>query len=143
MRELAVKLETVPVESVVYHARLGHISNWLKARTEFALAERFQSRDPDELTDPEELRAHLLAMIREHRRDQDRSTVTQFDRDHFEPAASITRIGRGSLGGKARGIAYANHVLRESGVEERFPEIDVHVPPCVVLANDVFDEFIE
>jgi len=143
LRSLAEKLRTVPVESVAYHAERNHFSNWLKARTEFALAERFRPQKLSDFESADHLRHHLLGMIEEFRQERNRTVIADFDVERFEPTVSITRIGAGSLGGKARGVAFGNRILRATGVDREFAEVDVYVPPSVVLGTQVFDEFLE
>ena len=143
LETFAEKMRTVPVESVVYHAERNHFSNWLKARTEFALAERLRPRRADEFESPEHLRAFLVERIDKFRVNQQRTVITTFNRKHYDPLASITRIGGGSLGGKARGVAFANRILHGAALDDHFPDVDVFVPPCVVLGTDVFDAFME
>ena len=143
LRSLARKLRTVPAASVAYHAKRQQFSHWLKVRTEFLLAERLRPRQVEDFEDTEALRAFLLREIDGYRREQQRTVIAGFDRTRFEPAVSITRIGGGSLGGKARGVAFANRILRGTDLDERYPEVDVYVPPSVVLGTDVFDEFLQ
>jgi len=143
LKSLAEKLATVPAESIGYHAERNHFSNWLKARTEFALAERLRPRRVEDFESLEHLRGHLLEMIHHSRQGRHRAVIADFQRDQFESTVSITRIGNGGLGGKARGLAFANRVLRESSLDESFPQVDLDVPPCVVLGTGVFDEFLE
>ncbi len=143
LKGLAEKLATVPAASIAYHAERNHFSNWLKARTELALAERLQPRKLSEFESVEHLRAHLLESIGDYRRQRLRTVVADFDRERFEPEATITRIGGGSLGGKARGVAFANRILHDSGLLGAFPGVEIRVPPSVVLGTHVFDEFLE
>jgi len=143
VKSLAQKLATVPVESIVYHAEHNHFSNWIKARTEFTLAENLLALKTSDYTDPEDLRQALISTINDFRLEQHRTIIARFHRDGFEPTVTISRIGGGSLGGKARGVAFANRILRAAKVDERFPEVDVFVPPSVVLGTETFDEFME
>ncbi len=143
LRSLGDLLRTVPAASLVHHAERNHFSSWLKARTEFALAERLRPRKASDFASPEDLRAHLLDMIGRSRLERLRTVIADFDRDTFEPELSITRIGGGSLGGKARGVAFANRVLHTASIDQQFPDVDIYVPPCVVLGTQVFDEFLE
>ncbi|MCZ6597967.1 MAG: DUF5752 family protein [Planctomycetota bacterium] len=143
LKSLAEKLETVPAASVAYHAERNHFSNWLKARTEFAVAEKLRPVKLADFESIEHLRAHLLEKINESRLEQHRTVIADFDRKKFEPTVSFTRVGGGSLGGKARGVAFANRILRDSGMDRRFPDVDIYVPPSVVLSTQVFDEFLE
>lgn len=143
LRSLGDKLRTVPADSIAYHGERNHFSNWLKARTEFALAERLRPQVISGFETPEHLREHILRMLHEFRLEQNRSIITEFDPGRFEPTVSITRIGAGSLGGKARGVAFANRLLRAAGVDRAFPGVEIYVPPSVVLGTEVFDTFLE
>ncbi len=143
LRTLSRKLATVPAESVAYHAGLNHFSMWMKARAEFALAERLRPRRVEEFEDAEALRRFLLESIRECQLEQQRTVIVDFDRDAFEPSVGISRIGGGSIGGKARGIAFANRILHEARFNDLHPDVDIHAPPAVVVATDVFDAFLE
>jgi hypothetical protein len=129
LRSLANKLVTIPAESIAYHAERNHFSNWLKARTELALAERLRPQRVEDFDGIEHLREHLLHEIDEFRLEQHRTVIAEFDADRFEPRVSITRIGTGSLGGKARGMAFANRVLRDCGIDQTFPNIEIFVAP--------------
>lgn len=140
---LIEKLEHIPAESLAYHAERNHFSNWLKARTEFDLAEQLRPQRIDHFESLEQMRAHLLETIRSYRRERDRTVVAEFSRGRREPRTAITRIGQGSLGGKARGIAFANRILQHARVGHEFPDLDIFVPTCVVLATHVFDDFLE
>ncbi len=140
---LVEKLRSVPAESIGYHGERNHFSMWLKARTEFTLADKLRPRQVSDFASLEELRQDLIRSITQYRWQRDRAIVADFDRARFDATASLTRIGGGSLGGKARGLAFANRLLRESEIDARFPEVHVVVPQAVVLATDVFDEFME
>jgi len=143
LRDMALKLRTVAAESVNYHAELNHFSNWLKARTEFALAERLHPRSSGDFDGVEELRQHLVQQIEEYRLERHRTVIVDFDRKRFEPDVTITRIGGGSIGGKARGVAFANRILRSMESEGLFPDVDLFAPPAGVLGTQVFDEFLQ
>ena len=121
LRTLAEKLKTIPPESLAYHAQRNHFSNWLKARTEFALAERMLPVKVEDFEDINGLRAHLAKQIEDYRLERLRSVISVFERERFEPEASITRVSGGSLGGKARGIAFANRILPRERVRPALP----------------------
>ncbi|HXV76010.1 MAG TPA: DUF5752 family protein [Candidatus Polarisedimenticolaceae bacterium] len=143
LRTLIEKLRTVPAESIAYHGERNHFSNWLKARTEFALAEKLRPRKVSDFDSVEKLRQDLVRSIDEYRFDRDKAIVADFDRNDPEVSSSISRIGGGSLGGKARGLAFANRLLVEANVQAHFPEVRITVPTAVVLATDIFDQFVE
>jgi CheY-like chemotaxis protein len=143
LTELEKQLQTVPAESIVFHAQSNHFSHWLVARTEFALAAKLRPRKVTDFASPEHLRRDLIESIHEYRREQGEVLIGDFKADTFKPSeSSFLRIGSGSLGGKARGLAFVRHLLRKSRITRRFPGIRISVPPAVVLATDVFDQFV-
>jgi Pyruvate phosphate dikinase, AMP/ATP-binding domain len=143
MNELEEQLQTVPAESIVFHSQSNHFSHWLMARTEFALAAKLRPRKVTDFASPEHLRRDLIESIHEYRREQSEVLIGDFRADTFQPSeSSFLRIGSGSLGGKARGLAFVRHLLRKSRMTRRFPGVRISVPPAVVLATGVFDQFI-
>jgi CheY-like chemotaxis protein len=143
LNELEKQLQTVPVESLVFHSQSNHFSHWLMARTEFALAAKLRPRKVSDFATPEHLRRDLIESIHEYRREQSEVLIGDFRAETFKPSESgFLRIGSGSLGGKARGLAFVRHLLRKSRITRRFPGVRISVPPAVVLATDVFDQFI-
>src|SRR5229473_3281026 len=143
LTELEKQLQTVPAESIVFHAQSNHFSHWLVARTEFALAAKLRPRKVSDFASPEHLRRDLIESIHEYRREQNEVLIGDFRADTFQPSeSSFLRIGSGSLGGKARGLAFVRHLLRKSRITRRFPGVRISVPPAVVLATDVFDQFV-
>ncbi len=143
LKTLEEKLHTVPAASIGYHAERNHFSNWLTARTEFAIAHRLRPRRVSEYPDLEALRRDLIESIAGYRRDQADVLVGDFDRATFDPSVPFfLRIGGGSLGGKARGLAFVRQLLGHHEVRDGFPGVRIGVPPAVVLGTDVFDRFL-
>jgi CheY-like chemotaxis protein len=143
LRELEDRLATLPAESVASHAERNHFSRWFKARTEFALAYELRPRKVSDFDTVEGLRQEVLRAIRDYREQTHRGIVVDFDRTTFNPATPFGRIGGGSLGGKARGLAFVDLLLSGSRLAERFRDARIGVPPAVVLGTDVFDDFLE
>ena len=143
LNSLREKIAAAPDETLAYHAERNHFSNWLKARTEFAMAATLRPRKLSEFEDIEDLRVLLLDSIDESVARRHRTVIADFDRKRYDPMVRVARIGGGSLGGKARGIAFMNRVLQTSGLDQRYPNVEVYVPFCVVLGTEVFDEFLE
>jgi CheY-like chemotaxis protein len=143
MNELEEQLQSVPAESIVFHSQSNHFSHWLMARTEFALAAKLRPRKVSDFASPEHLRRDLIESINEYRLQQNEVLIGDFKADTFKPSeSSFLRIGSGSLGGKARGLAFVRHLLRKSRITRRFPGVRISVPPAVVLATGVFDQFL-
>jgi CheY-like chemotaxis protein len=143
MNELEQMLHTVPAASVAYHSERNHFSHWLMARTEFALAQRLRPRKNSDFPTVEHLRRDLFGAIADYRREQSQVLVGDFNAATFKPEDGFfLRIGGGSLGGKARGLAFVRHLLRKHRMTHRYPGVQIAVPPTLVLASDLFDQFL-
>lgn len=143
LNTLEEKLHTVPAESISYHSQRNHFSRWLTARTEFAVAQKLRPRKVSDFASLEALRQDLIQSINEYRREQSEFLIGDFDAATFKAGdAFFLRIGAGSLGGKARGLAFVRHLLYKSRFSRRFPGVKIGVPPALVLSTDVFDRFL-
>ncbi len=142
LRELEEQLKTVPDESILFHARRNHFSNWLKARAEFWLAQQLRPKRPEDFESVGQLRELLINSLQKYREIQQRGAITEFSKDTFDPQNSFARIGGGSLGGKARGLGFINTLINSYNIRDKFPGVEVHVPSAIVIATDVFDRFL-
>jgi len=143
LHELEAKLAEVPAESIAYHSERNHFSRWLRARTEFALAQKLRPRKVSDFPTVDDLRHDLIDSITEYRAEQSQVLIGDFNPATFKATDDyFLRIGGGSLGGKARGLAFIRHLLHNNRISRRFPGVRIAVPPSVVLATDVFDRFL-
>ncbi len=143
LRELLRKLRVVPAESITYHADRNDFSRWLRVRTEFNLANHLRTRRGTDYSSPEQRRDYIISRIDAYRREQARETIGDFDAGAFDATTSFSRIGGGSLGGKARALAFMRHLLKDADMFDQFEGVQITVPPAVVLGTDVFDRFIQ
>jgi hypothetical protein len=143
LRELESALHTVPAESIVYHGERNHFSKWLRARGDFRVAEKLRPRRVSDYPSPEALRQDLIRSIREYDEERRAGIVEDFDPRSFDGSRGFYRLGGGSLGGKARGLAFVRRLLAETGLDRRFPGVRVQVPPAVVVGTDVFDATLD
>ncbi len=141
--DLERKLHEVPAESVVYHASRNHFSRWLKARSDFELARELRPRRRGPGADPEDVRRSLVQSISRYREGRSQEVVADFDAHALDEGINFLKIGSGSLGGKARGLAFARLLMGRRRLRNRYPGVRVWVPPTVVVATDVFDELLE
>jgi CheY-like chemotaxis protein len=143
LNALETQLATVPAESIAYHGERNHFSHWLMARTEFALAQKLRPRKVSDFADIEHLRRDLIESIAEYRREQSQVLIGEFNPATFQPTENFfLQVGGGSLGGKARGLAFIRHLLHQRRVARRYPGIRIAVPATLVLTTDVFDSFL-
>jgi len=143
MNALEEQLHKVPAESIAYHSQRNHFSRWLTARTEFALSQKLRPRKVSDFPSLEALRHDLIDSINDYRHEQSEILIGDFDAATFKSGdAFFLRIGAGSLGGKARGLAFVRHLLYKRRFSRRFAGIKIAVPPAVVISTDVFDRFL-
>lgn len=136
-------LKEIPAESIRYHGERNHFSNWLKARTEFWLADKLRPQKVEDYSSIEDLRRYLITALKQYRRVRTRGIITDFNKTTYDPKIHFARIGGGSLGGKARGLSFLNTLLYNYGIINKFPGIKIDVPPSVVIGTDAFDQFLD
>ncbi|HUT86099.1 MAG TPA: PEP/pyruvate-binding domain-containing protein, partial [Elusimicrobiales bacterium] len=135
-------LKTVPGESLLYHGSRNHFSNWLMARTEFELAGKLRPVEVSEFKDADELRNYLTDIISDSLKSTEKGVVVDFNSRYFSERIPFTKIGYGSLGGKARGLAFFNSILRDSKFANKFQNAHITIPNSTVIATDIFDIFM-
>lgn len=143
LNQLEDELQRVPEESILYHSERNDFSRWLKARTEFWLAHKLRPRKVSDFNSVKELRNLLINSLREYKLLRQRGVVTDFIKESFDANNSFARIGGGTLGGKARGLGFTNHLLANFDIRDKIPGVEIFVPSAVVVATDVFDQFME
>jgi hypothetical protein len=136
-------LKTVPKESLEFHGQHNHFSNWLMARTEFDLAARLRPRKVTEFKDTESIRNYLIETFKNFRHEEQMGIVIDFSRKQFDQQSDFVRIGNGSLGGKGRGLAFVNRLLRRYNVYNSFDGVRISVPTTAIIGTSVFDKFLE
>jgi len=63
LKSLREQLQYMPEESIRFHAERNHFSNWLKARTEFALAHKLRPRKVSDYPSVQTLRDDLISSL--------------------------------------------------------------------------------
>ena len=142
LQNLQRKLFEIPDESFRYHLSLNHLSKWLYARALFSLAEFLKEISLDDFTSLDQARRFIFDTIANFRRSKGHGVIADFYREHFDEYLTFTRIGEGSMGGKARGLAFLDYLVKQNGRFENFEDTVISIPRTVVLSTDVFDEFI-
>jgi hypothetical protein len=143
LKELQNILFAVPRESFLYHIRRNHISRWLYSRAVFPPAVFLKSITWDSLQDVDAHRRIIFEAIVKYRKMKNQGVVAVFERNRFDSYSNFARIGEGSLGGKARGLAFIDNMIKRHTEFNQFEHADVMIPKTVVLCTDIFDEFME
>ncbi|HRZ43153.1 MAG TPA: PEP/pyruvate-binding domain-containing protein [Bacteroidales bacterium] len=143
LQTLQQKLFEIPDDSLEYHIKRNHFSKWLNARALFPLAQLFKKLNSEDFEDLDEIRRFLFDAIANFRRNKGRGIIADYNRDRFDEYLIFTRIGEGGLGGKARGLAFVDSMLKRHNLTEKYPDTIITIPRTVVLSTDVFDDFME
>lgn len=143
LKDLQENILSIPADSLLYHASRNHISRWLYSRALFPLAELVRRRWPHNLDEIPEIRQEIFDSIVLYRKMKNRGVVAIFERNRFDRYSNFARIGQGSLGGKGRGLAFIDSLIKRHPILEDYEGVSVTVPKTVVLCTDIFDEFME
>lgn len=137
-------LHSVPTESIAYHASIGQIfSNWFLARSEIKLAIHLRSRSYESFADADEIRHFLIESIKDARIRQRKGIVGIYRPTDFDPEYDFLKLGDGSMGGKARGLAFmAKSILKNLDMFNEFSNVQINVPKTLVITTDYYDEFM-
>lgn len=143
LQSLQQKLLTIPDNTLEYHAKRNHFSKWLNARALFPVAQMFKFIQKDDFETMDEMRKFLYVAISSFRSGKGRGVIAKFDKTSFDEYHIFSRIGDGSIGGKARGLAFINRIIKNNKLYNKFPDVLITIPRTVVLSTDIFDEFME
>lgn len=143
LKELQNVLFAIPAESFLYHISRNHISRWLYSRALFTVAEFLKPITWSSLQDVDAHRRIIFEAIVKYRKMKNQGVVAIFKRDRFDRYSNFARIGDGSLGGKGRGLAFIDNMVKRHPEFEEFENAGIAIPKTVVLCTDIFDEFMD
>ncbi len=142
LTEMQRMIATIPDRAFEYHTSQNHLSKWLYSRGLFPLAASIRQYNKNHFSSVEEHRRVLVNLIRDYRRLLGQGVVARFDPATYSDAVAFARIGEGSLGGKARGLAFMNSMLLKHRQYAKHEGVRIMIPRSVVIATEYFDEFI-
>ena len=132
-------LEELPEKVLDQLRSKNYISRWLLARGIFEEGNAIKnSRMPSAA----EFREWAIPLIHNYRVSQSLGVVARFNPATYNDTVWFSRYGEGSLGGKARGLAFLNHILYQHQLYDKWEGVHITVPRTLVLATDCFDRFI-
>ena len=143
LKELQQIIMQIPDEVLEYHGQHDDISKWLNARALFPIAQIFKPLQSEDFTNINDLRNYIYRAISSFRTSKAIGTIAEFDKHVYDEYLRFSRIGGGSLGGKARGLAFFNSVIQQEKLSEKFRDVVISIPRTVVLSTEVYDEFME
>jgi DNA-binding NarL/FixJ family response regulator len=143
LKELQQVIMQIPDEVLLYHGQHDDISKWLNARALFPIAKIFKPVQSEDFKSVDDLRKYIYKAISGFRTSKAIGTIAEFDKHIYDEYLNFSRIGSGSLGGKARGLAFFNSVIQKEKIHEKFKDVIINIPRTVVLSTEVFEEYME
>lgn len=143
LKELQDNIFKIPDDSMLYHISRNHMSRWLSARAIFPVSMFLKTVTWERLKDITAHREIIFDAIVQYRHMKNIGVVAVFDRMKFDAYSHFARIGEGSLGGKGRGLAFLDNIIKTHPEFNSLEGATVQIPRTVVLCTDVFDQFME
>lgn len=143
LKALQYGVNNIPAESLLYHASRNDISRWFYSRALFPIAQVMKMHRFNSIDEAPAVKTLVFDLIVKYRRMKNRGVVAEFKRERFDQYSSFARIGQGSLGGKGRGLAFIDAMIKRNPVCDNFEGAIIRIPHTVVLCTDIFDEFME
>ncbi len=137
-------IRDLPDESLYYHSANRHFSRWFRARAEFEVAEKLRFIDAEEFSSTSDIRTYILQVLNDYFLKYQSGLILDFaglSKKDMENA--FIKLGTGSLGGKARGIAFMNAIISKAHLTDKYEDMKIKVPRSFVICSDIFEEFIK
>lgn len=139
LQELEEVIKHVPDNILVSNTSKNMFSKWFFARGLFTLANKFRLEHHD---DASEAREFLIKEVQAYHKAMGRGIIAEFSNGNYDRYISFARMGDGSLGGKARGLAFLNRLIEKHSLTDRYDNISISIPRSIVISTEYFDEFI-
>ena len=142
VNELQRHIFDIPSDSLLYHALRNDISRWLYSRAMFPIADVIKNHRFTSIEEAPAVKRLFFDLIVKYRRMKNRGVVAEFRKDRFDYYSNFARIGQGSLGGKGRGLAFIDSIIKKHPECDNFHGVSISIPRTVVVCTDIFDEFM-
>ncbi|NCB98541.1 MAG: phosphoenolpyruvate synthase, partial [Bacteroidia bacterium] len=143
LKELQHLIMEIPEDVLLYHASRNRLSKWMYSRGLFSLATKIKGVREGQFKTTDELRNFIIQSIIDYRILVGHGVVARFNKETYGEFIWFARLGEGSLGGKARGLAFINSMLQKHNLLNKYPGVKILIPRTIVIATDYFDEFIK
>lgn len=142
LKDMQKSIFDIPADSLLYHASRNDISRWLYSRAMFPIADIIKMHRFHSVEEAPAVKQLFFDLIVKYRKMKNRGVVAVFQKDRFDYYSNFARIGQGSLGGKGRGLAFIDSIIKKTPVCDNFDGVTISIPRTVVLCTDIFDEFM-
>lgn len=142
VKELQQKVMEVSEEVLHFHVSRDHLSKWLKARALFRLANVFKQVRPEHFISLDAVRQFINDAIDAYRKNTGRGVIAKYYRGSIDDYIMLSRIGDGYIGGKARGLAFIDLLLKQNKLHNKYEGVFISIPRTVVISTYYFDMFM-
>ena len=142
LKELEMLMREVPDEVLLANTSKNMMSKWFMARGLFTLGTTFKKVVESNFANIAELRAYISQQIHDYHALTGRGVIAHFEKESYGRHIWFSRVGDGSLGGKARGLAFLNSLVYKHGLADKYENVKISIPRTIVIATDYFDQFI-
>lgn len=143
LKELQKRVFDIPTDLLHYYSTDNSISRWLYSRALFPIADALKNHVFIDLEDEASVRKLIFECIVRYRRMKNRGVVAVFHKDAYDNYSNFARIGQGSMGGKGRGLAFVDQIIKRNPVCDNFDGVQITIPHTLVICTDIFDEFMD
>lgn len=142
LKDLQYRINDIPASALLHHASSNDISRWLYSRALFPIADVIKQHRFYSVEEAPAVRKLFFDLIVKYRKMKNRGVVAVYRKDRFDHYSNFARIGQGSLGGKGRGLAFIDQIIKRNPECDNFQGVAITIPRTVVLCTDIFDEFM-
>ena len=143
LKTLQKEVFNIPADALYAHCRNNDVSRWLYSRALFPIADRMKNHVFHRIEEADEVKETIFEAIVKYRKMKNRGVVAIFRKDRFDRYSNFQRIGEGSLGGKGRGLAFIDQIIKKYPEFDDLQGVQITIPRTVVLCTDIFDQFME
>lgn len=143
IEEFRQKLAIIPDESIEFHSKRNGISTWFMARGEINMAKKLRRYSFEYFNNPKEIRHFINTVFENSQQKKLRGRIINFDPDLVNSSHYITRLAKGSLGGKGRGLAFISNFIENVYLKKLLPKLKIAIPKTAIIGVEEFDNFLE
>ncbi|MCJ7820256.1 MAG: PEP/pyruvate-binding domain-containing protein, partial [Bacteroidales bacterium] len=143
MNEFEEQLQSIPIETLLYHAKKNHFSLWLTARGEIQLAREIAPKKISDFEDAECLRDYLIEVVKKLKYEKNKGKIVEFDETLLLEESNIIQLSPGALGGKGRGLAFIHTLIYNFDISNYVQGINIKAPRNFIIGTDEFEDFLD
>ena len=143
MNEFEEQLQSIPTETLLYHAKKNHFSLWLTARGEIQLAREIAPKKISDFKDAESLREYLINVVKKLKYEKNKGKIVEFDETLILEESNIILLSTGALGGKGRGLAFVHTLIYNFDISNYVQGINIKAPRTFIIGTDEFEGFLD